>query len=181
MGKVDISLKSSYNAISLPFKENEYSIDTIIGEQLQEGDQIHYWNDKAQAYSLLTKLKQWPGYTFKFVEGFYVYLVGKDRNEKLTLVGEVGGFPAGFTWALGKEYNLIGYPYPKTITALASGLAPSEGDQIHRWDWASQGFVLTTYVNSAWKNPAVTQLNLGEGKFYYIPKDGNAYNWELKF
>ena len=181
MGKVDISLKSSYNAISLPFKENEYSIDTIIGEQLQEGDQIHYWNDKAQAYSLLTKLKQWPGYTFKFVEGFYVYLVGIGRNEKLTLVGEVGGFPVGFTWALGKEYNLIGYPYPKTITALASGLAPSEGDQIHRWDWASQGFVLTTYVNSAWKNPAVTQLNLGEGKFYYIPKDGNAYNWELKF
>jgi len=184
VGKVDIVLKEQYNAITAPFKLDNYALSALIGEQLAEGDQIHYWNDRDQTYNIMTKTANWPSYTFKEVEGFFVYLSdpqNKGRREYLTLVGFVGGFPAGFTWPLGKEYNLLGYPYPGSDLANTLGFRPNEGDQFHQWNWISQGFTLTTYVGGQWKDEAVTVLALGEGKFYYVPLTSPTDKWELKF
>lgn len=184
LGKVDIVLKEQYNAITAPFKLDNYALSALIGEQLAEGDQIHYWNDRAQAYNIMTKTANWPSYTFKEIEGFFVYLSdpqNKGRREYLTVVGFVGGFPAGFTWPLGKEYNLLGYPYPGSDLANTLGFRPNEGDQFHQWNWASQGFSLTTYVGGQWKDETVTVFALGEGKFYYVPLTSPTDKWELKF
>jgi hypothetical protein len=183
VGRVNVRVQSEYNAICYPFRAMDYGIAYIIGNQLAEGDQVHYWDYDKQSYEILTKTESWPDHTFDSVEGVYVYMVasGGARDEYLALVGNVGGFISGFGKDLGREYNLVGYPYPKYGLANNIGLSPREGDQIHQWNWDGQGFTLTTFVNNAWKDENITAFRLSEGKFYYIPVTNDPLRWELTY
>lgn len=185
VGKVDIRLGDEYNSICYPFNKNYIGVVELMGDQLSEGDQIHWWERSAQTYRILTKLSSgWSAdHNFEFGDGFFVYLVpgGVPRSVKLTLVGIVDNFATGITKPLGLEYTLIGYPYPVVRDAGAAGFAPREGDQLHIWRVDSQRFFITTYVGSAWNDLSLINLSVGEGKFYYIPEDRTAYDWAPRF
>ncbi|MFC1637697.1 hypothetical protein ACFL1W_01615, partial [Candidatus Margulisiibacteriota bacterium] len=198
VGKVNVDLKQEYNCVTYPFNAATYTLAEIIGDQLKEGDQLHWWDvgewdegssrwTKQQAYYAVTKLAAWPDGEFKPAEGFYVYLLGKSRDEKLTLVGKVGGFAVDFELQLSKEYTLTGYPYPRGgLLATSIGFMPREGDQFHKWDWATQGFIATTYLEPAgepagWRDEEITRFKLGEGKFYYILPSSPTYKWKPEF
>jgi hypothetical protein len=180
VGKVDIHLGSAYNFVGYPFNAATIDIPTLIGIQLREGDQVHWWDQAGQSYGLATKTASWPSpHTFNLADGLLVYLTGSGRTENLTLVGLVDNFiTTGVSKSLGSRYNLVGYPYPVVRLASDIGLSPQEGDQIHIWDWATQNFRMTTYVGGAWGDVGLTRFNLAEGKFYYklAPE-----TWNLRF
>lgn len=178
VGKVDVALKSEYNSICYPFTNLQMGIDTVVGDQLTEGDQVHYWDWSKQQYSILTMTTAWPAYTFKNMEGFFVYLVpAATRQEVISLVGRIS-LKDTYSQTLKLEYNLVGYPYPVSGDAATIGIVPREGDQIHQWNWDSQQFAISTYV-SAWNKTDLTTFKLGEGKFYYIPTDKTSLPWTL--
>lgn len=187
VGKVDLPLVAKYNSITYPFRTDNYNVQAIFGDQLQEGDRILYWNEAEQVYSILTKTDSFPGHLLSAVEGIFVYLGGDSaRTETLTLVGQVGGYPEGFSWPLGLRYNLISFPYPQARTPAEVGLtAPAEGDRLLRWNAEGQVFSISTYLLGAngagWNDTNIANFDLGEGKFYYIPADGSTRTWQLIF
>ena len=179
VGKVDLKLGNEYNSVCYPFNSAYIDVPTLMGNQLSEGDQIHWWDQPAQTYRIVTKLSEWPaGHSFGFAEGFFIYLVPPDREEYLTLVGLVDNFAAGVTVPLGEEYTLIGYPFPVLRDAVTAGFAPRDGDQIHVWPWIAQAFSISTYVTGpGWTDLGMTGFSVGEGEFYYIPEGAATYNW----
>ncbi|OGC11788.1 hypothetical protein A3K48_04780 [candidate division WOR-1 bacterium RIFOXYA12_FULL_52_29] len=183
VGKTNILLRDEYNAICYPLRTIDYSLGNIIGDQMQTGDQIHYWDYTSQGYQLLTKTTGWPAHTFQTIEGMFVYLVKGPtaRYEYLTMVGNAGGFVTDPTVNFGDKYNLTGYPYPLRKTAPEVGIIPTEGDQLHQWDSAGQTFALTTFVGGSWNDLSVATFNLANGKFYYVPVGNAKTPWVLKF
>jgi hypothetical protein len=188
MGKVDITLGQEYNSIGYPFNANYIGVADLMGNQLAEGDQIHWWDQPAQSYRLITRpAGGWPtGHNFEFGDGFFVYIVPATpptppRTPTLTMVGLVGNFAAGVKKNLEQQYNLIGYPYPVIRSAVDAGFAAREGDQIHKWNQPGQGFTMTTFVGASWSDLGLTNFSVGEGKFYYIPTTGTAYDWMLRY
>lgn len=181
MGKVDIRLRDQYNAVCNPFNVSYIDVLTLMGDQLEPGDQIHSWNQPGQTYGLITRLPGgWPStHNVKFADGFFIYLVpgSSPRDVNLTLVGLVGNFASNITMPLGKEYNFKGYPYPVVRDANVIGFIPDAGDQFHIWGWDAQGFGLTTYVNSAWNQISLIDFSVGESKFYYVPTNNTTDNW----
>jgi hypothetical protein len=180
MGKVDVRLRDEYTAISYPFNAAYIDVLTLMGEQLDEGDQIHWWDQPGQQYSLITKLVGgWPNtHSFQFAEGFFVYLVPGSiaRDMNLTLVGLVGNFASSISIPMDTEYKLMGYPYPVARDAKQIGLRELESDQIHVWLWNGQQFTMTTYV-SDWNNLTLIDFGLGESKFWYTPDTNITYDW----
>jgi len=196
VGKVDITIEAAeYNAISYPFNSSSIDIPTLMGGQLSEGDQVHWWewNQSPQAYLLSTKVGSgWSAaHTFGFGDGLFIFikpanyaLYNSTTNPaRLCLVGLVDNFAPTIIKSLGIEYNLVGYPYPIVRNGNQVGFAPTEGDQIHKWiaTASPQTFTLTTYVSGNWNNIGITTFEVGSSKFYYRKPVNGATNWNFVF
>jgi len=183
VGKADIYLAQQYNAICYPFNLNYIDIPTLIGTQLLEGDQVHWWNQPTQAYQMATKVgSSWSAtHSVEFADGFFVYITPAHSPLYLTLVGIVNNFAPNIKKPLKTQYNLVGYPYPVIHNGSQVGFAPREGDQLHKWNAAGQAFTMSTYVSGNWNNIGVTTFEVGAGKFYYAPANQGPYDWQLVF
>jgi hypothetical protein len=133
-GKTDIRLGEEYNSLSYPFNSAYISVTDLMGGQLSEGDQIHWWDGGAQTYRIITRLGSgWPaGHNFEFGDGYFIYIVPSEtstpRSVNLTLVGVVDNFLPGITKPLGAGYSLLGYNYPVVRNGSTAGFAAREGE-----------------------------------------------------
>lgn len=193
VGKIDITLngEGKYSFCSYPFNAAYIDLPTLIGDQLELEDQIHWWDSNAQPsplYNIITKLAGgWNAvHNFELGEAFLVYLSPQEparTDVKVTLVGLVNNYTAGVSKPLGLGYNLIGYSHPVIKDAAAAGFTPNADDQIHSWIdtgggiWAYE--FATNISGSGWMGN--TTFEVGEGKFYYIPSNRNPYDWTIDF
>jgi len=117
-------------------------------------------------------------------KGFYLY---PTKAGTVTFVGEVT-LSSTNTLAGGNKYNLVGSPYPASLSLTALGLTGVDGDIVYRYSTAANKLNPITFVGGlGWYDDSVANggpvagpaLDVGEGIFYFNPN--TDFTWKQAF
>jgi hypothetical protein len=181
--KIDIA-PGELVLVSYPFIALEdYSLDTLIGDQMANGSIAHIWDSGINDYQSVARGRStgWSGATVAQGQGFWLQSTA-GATQTVYLVGEV---PAAnnntetTTVSIVNIADAVGYTFPVDVmwTNTALAIAGSNGDTMHYWDrsigdWSSNAKGRST----GWGSAEGLQLKAGEA-FFYQPAGGADIDW----
>lgn len=171
--------------ISYPFIALEdYSLDTLIGDQMANGSVAHIWDSGAGTYQTVAKGRStgWSGATVAQGQGFWLQSTAVSGTQTVYIVGEV---PAAnndsetTTVSIVNIADAVGYTFPVDVLFTNTAIAQdaSNGDTMHYWDRSIATWATSTKGRSTgWGAANSLQLNAGEA-FFYQPAGGADVDW----
>ncbi|MBU0671448.1 MAG: hypothetical protein KJ732_00300, partial [Candidatus Margulisbacteria bacterium] len=170
VGKVNIEIDHHYNLISTPLQPINSSLDSFIGSQLAEGDQIQSYDGNTYIPATFTNGTWGNPFRINLAEGYWIYRNGE--RTIITLAGRV--LNENSTHQIATHYNLIGNPFPVLRTNLGvAGFSPVEGDQVY--SFKEGDYRTSNFVDDAWDQT----ISLSSGNGYWYFRNSNGIDWVL--
>ncbi|MDE3058557.1 MAG: T9SS type A sorting domain-containing protein, partial [Bacteroidota bacterium] len=156
-----------YRIISIPFDLNDFTIADVLKDLGEAGPTnwrlFGHWNDARGAYEEFPS----PGfYSFKRGEGYWLITKG----ERTLTLGNATVTPAQgfFAIRLGPGYNLIGNPFPYTVS-WQNSLRPASVEP-YLWQFDGKQFLLDSMMMEPFAGYFVKNLSGDSATVYINPE-----------